>query len=296
MEVTLHNQYATATINSLGAELTHFITHATQHNYIWSGDATFWSGRSPVLFPIIGSLNNNQICINGQYYAMGNHGFARRSQFDVIESSMNHAIFRLKESPSTLELYPFSFTLDLIYTLEGTSLSIDYHVTNTDTQPLPFSLGTHPAFVCPMGETNCLEQWYLEFNQPETLDRIGLKDNLLHLEDCTPYMKNTSILPLTPKDYYSGAIVFKDIRSTSISLKSNDTPEKITLHWKNFPDLGIWQPADAPFICIEPWQGHGDPFGFKGDIFEKPGIITLKPEEVFSACLQIELHNTSNKQ
>lgn len=289
MEITLKNAKVTATINSLGAELTHFILNESNANYMWSGDPAFWTGRSPVLFPLIGSLNEDKILINGHYYSMGNHGFARRSEFELTESSAKRAVFRLTHNSDTLKVYPFTFVLELIYTLKDNCITIDYLVNNTGTDVLPFSLGTHPAFICPTGNTDRLEQWRLEFSHAETLERIGLNGNLIDLNDRTPWMKNSSVLPLVANDYYTGAIVFKDVRSNSIRLVSDATPERITVSWDNLPDLGIWQPADAPFICIEPWQGHGDPLGFTGDISKKPGIVLLEPGKTFEAQLSIAI-------
>lgn len=154
---------------------------------------------------------------------------------------------------------------------------------------MPFQLGTHAAFNCPMGNTTRLEQWSLEFDQPETLSRIGLVNDLLDLDNLELVMDNTTLLPLRSEDFYSSAIVFKSVASNHIALKSALTTESITVSFHNFPDLGIWQPKDAPFLCIEPWYGHGDPIGFSGDIMDKMDMVHLASKETFSAELRIRV-------
>ena len=289
MKITLNNSIIKASIDTLGAELIHLELIASGMDYMWSGDATDWGGRSPVLFPIIGSLNEGTYQLNDQSYRMGNHGFARKSEFTCIDQSDHSATFRLKESATTLGQYPYHFTLDLVYTLIGTSISINYHVTNDSDQLMPFQLGTHPAFNCPIGNTTNLQQWFLEFDQSETLSRIGLVDNLLDLEDLELVMDNTRTLPLKPEDFNVCAMVFKEVASNHITLKSEATTESVTLSFNNFPDLGIWQPKGAPFLCIEPWYGHGDPIGFKGDIMDKISMVHLDSKKTFSAELRIRI-------
>ena len=289
MLIELQNETVLCTVSTLGAELQSFVMKETDQEYIWQGDSTYWSGRSPVLFPIIGSLNGGSISVDGSKYAMGNHGFARKSEFICTEQEAHTATFILEENDTTLSQYPFPFRLSLTYTLIGTALSISYKVTNTGSKIMPFSLGTHPAFNCPMGTTDRLEQWHLIFDKKETLSRIGLKDNLLDIDSLTPWMDNEEHLTLKPEDFYSGAIVYKNIESSHITLESNHTREKVTVSFNNLPDLGIWQPKDAPFLCIEPWQGHGDPVAFKGDITEKMGMIHLNPKDSFEAELRIRI-------
>lgn len=289
MTITLQNDAVRASISSLGAELTHFELLDTNTDYMWRGDPAYWGGRSPVLFPIIGSLNEGAIKIDGQTYHLGNHGFARKTEFDCTTHDDFSATFRLKESDTTLTQYPYKFTLDLIYTLIGTAISIRYVVTNENDRIMPFQLGTHPAFNCPMGSSDTLEDWSLEFEKKETLSRIGLEDNLLALDDLELVMDNTDTLKLKPDYFYKSAMVFKSVASSHVTLKSDKTPETITVSFKNFPDLAFWQPKDAPFLCIEPWYGHGDPLGFKGDIMDKMAMIHLAPNQSYEAELRIRI-------
>lgn len=289
MKIILENDSIKATIDSLGAELIHLTLKDTDYDYMWKGDPAYWGGRSPVLFPIIGSLNEGNILIEGKTYTMGNHGFARKSNFACIGQEAHTATFRLTESEATLAQYPYKFHLDLTYTLIGTAISIQYRVTNKDQASMPFQIGTHPAFNCPMGQTDQLTQWYLEFEKKETLSRIGLKDNLIDFENLTLTMDNSRRLDLNPQQFYTGAIVLKSLASNNVELKSDDTKESITVSWNNLPHMGIWQPEDAPFLCIEPWQGHGDPIGFDGEMKDKPEVVNLGAGKTYEAELRIRI-------
>lgn len=289
MTIILQNDSVKASISSLGAELIHLELRNTNTDYMWKGDPAYWGGRSPVLFPIIGSLNGGSILIDGQSYTLGNHGFARKTEFDCIAHDDLSATFRLTESDLTLSQYPYKFTLDLVYTLIGTAVSIRYVITNKNDQVMPFQIGTHPAFNCPLGASDAFNDWYLEFEKPETLSRIGLEDNLIDFNALELVMDNTCVLPLKPELFYESAMVFKAIASSHVTLKSDLTPEKVTVSFRNLPDIALWQPKDAPFLCIEPWYGHGDPLGFEGDIMEKVGMIHLAAHKSYEAELRIRI-------
>ena len=289
MEIVLSNGIIKATINTLGAELTNLVNLESGFDHMWTGDPAYWTGRSPVLFPIIGSLNGGAVKVDGKSYSMGNHGFARKSEFQCICQDDHSATFRLTPDDAIKGQYPFDFILDLTYTLIGTAVSIGYTVTNSGDAVMPFQLGTHAAFKCPMGNTNRLDQWYLEFEKKETLGWIGLRDNLIDVDNVTPMMADNKILPLTPEQFYEGAIVFKEVQSGHIALKSNATEEMITVSFTNMPDLGIWQPVDAPFLCIEPWKGHGDPVGFQGELIDKMGCVLLEAGKEWTAELRIRI-------
>lgn len=287
MKITLKNQVSTAVIDTLGAELQHFIYN--EYDYMWSGDKSFWGGRSPVLFPIIGSLNEGKLRINNTDYTMGNHGFARNSEFRCISHNDSRAVFELESTEKTLAQYPYHFRLTLAYTLEENQLIIDYTVNNIDTIPLYFQLGTHPAFNCPMDSKTPegLSKWYLEFEKEEYLSRVGLKDNLIDLDTQEVILKGSNKLPLHADLFKDTAMVFLDVHSQSLVLKSDSSKRSVKIAYDNLPILAVWQPYQAPFLCLEPWTGHGDLIGFDGSIENKARMTRLDPKETYKAYLTI---------
>lgn len=290
MYTTLRSGTAEAVINSLGAELSSFKLLATGNEYIWSGNAEFWTGRSPVLFPIIGAARGGEIRTGGNTYSIGNHGFARRSEFTLIEATDTQAVFQLSYNEQTLASYPYRFNLILTYILSGNTLEISYRVENNDEQEILFQLGTHPAFHCPLDGQGTITDYVLEFSEHEQLERLFLSDaGLVISGKSETVLDNGQLLPLSHEMFFDGALVFRDVKSRTIALKSKLSGKSVTVTSKGFPDLGLWQPKNAPFVCIEPWQGIADGEDFTGELKDKTGIITLPQSSQFNSSLTIEI-------
>ena len=148
---------------------------------MWTGNPEFWAGQSPVLFPIVGSVQNETTEINGQVYSFKNHGFARRQEFQLIKKLDNKLVFSLTENEETLKSYPFKFELRLTYTLIDSEVQIAYEVRNTDNQEIYFQLGTHPGFNCPMEDGLSLNDYHLEFSDLEDAKRYFVNNSNLNI-------------------------------------------------------------------------------------------------------------------
>ena len=85
------------------------------------------------------------------------------------------------------------------------------------------------------------------------------------------------------------ALIFKDLKSTFITLKNKKGDHSIKVNFKGFPYLGIWSKAGAPFVCIEPWYGIADKKNFEGDFKEKEGINELVKGEKFNCEFSISV-------
>lgn len=290
MNTQLHNEHITITVNHKGAELIHLIENADNHEYMWSGDAAYWTGRSPVLFPIVGSLVDESTRIDGKTYGMKNHGFARKSEFNCLKVTEDEAVFELTDSKDTYEQYPYHFALRLTYRIEGRTLAIDYEVENQDDISIFYQIGTHPAFKCPMEEGESFNDAEIRFSHDDVLKRYfsNEKSQILpnHHEELS---LNNRALPMKHEDYYEGALIFREVLSDTFTLASTKSQRKVEVKAINFPYLGIWQPKDAPFICIEPWHGLGDEENFHGDFTEKELIVTLQPGEKAGYGLRITI-------
>jgi galactose mutarotase-like enzyme len=290
MNTILRSGAAEAVISTLGAELVSFKKLETGNEYIWSGDAEYWTGRSPVLFPIIGAARGGEIRTGGQNYPIGNHGFARRSEFTLVEATDTQAVFSLSQNEQTLASYPYQFNLVLTYILSGSTLEITYRVDNTDEQEIFFQLGTHPAFNCPVDGQGAITDYYLEFAESENLERLFLSnDGLVISGKSAPVLQEERILPLSHEMFLDGALVFRNVKSGHIALKSKLTDKSVIVTSEGFPDLGLWQPKNAPFVCIEPWQGIADGDDFTGELQDKSGIIALPQGGQFNSSLKIEI-------
>ena len=196
---TIQNDVLSVTVNEVGAELSSIFHKQHQQEYLWSADPAFWAKKSPVLFPIVGTLKKNSYNFEGKLYQLSRHGFAREKVFTVSGQSENAISFSITEDAHTLENYPFRFVFKITYSLQSDQLSVEYDVANTGDIPMYFSVGGHPAFRVPLTQESSYTDYYLEFRAEETAGRwpsisngtklhyyqiaarTGLKNNLLLL-------------------------------------------------------------------------------------------------------------------
>lgn len=286
---TLSNQDISIQIANKGAELQSIYQNLYKLEYLWNGDPLFWGKKSPVLFPIVGELKNKSYIFKGKKYTLNRHGFAREMDFKVTDHNENSVTFSIEANEKTQTVFPFPFVFSVKYTLEENIVDIRYIVKNSGTEKLFFSVGGHPAFKVPMVEETQFEDFYLLFNQNETTGRFPLDTNGLTEQAPTPLLDNQNILHLKKKLFTADAIVLKHIKSTSVTLKSEKTPHGVKVDFKGFPYLGIWETKGGDFLCIEPWHGIADSVNATGNLEEKEGVLSLHPDETFSASFFIEV-------
>ncbi|HLX91776.1 MAG TPA: hypothetical protein VKR32_08845, partial [Puia sp.] len=56
----LENEHIKVEVAAKGAELQSVYHKIFGLEYLWRGDPSFWSKKSPILFPIVGTLKNDQ--------------------------------------------------------------------------------------------------------------------------------------------------------------------------------------------------------------------------------------------
>jgi galactose mutarotase-like enzyme len=289
MNFYLENSVLKITIKSKGAELISLYNKETQLEYMWSGDADFWPKTSPVLFPIVGGLKNNEYSFEGKKYNLTRHGFARENEHEVMQIDATKIVFTLKSNEATIANYPFYFIFSIEYSIENNKLFCKYIVQNTGTHDMYFSVGAHPAFKIPLTNDTSFSDWFLEFNKAETCGVHPINAAGLIEINNVPFLNNTNQLVLTKQLFYKDALVFKNLQSTEISIKSNKSSNGVTMQFEGFPFYGIWNAKDAKFVCLEPWCGIGDAENTTSDITEKEGIEILSPQKTFERIWSVEI-------
>lgn len=272
-----------AEISSHGAELQSF-KNPQGREYIWNGNPEYWNRRSPVLFPIVGSLKDGKYQYQGKEYRLPRHGFARDQEFSLTHSSDNQAVFSLHYNQESLKDYPFQFWLQINYRLLKNTLLIGYSVINDGQNKMAFTLGAHPAFNL---EGN-FSDYTLEFPKSEALQTFPLENGLLSRQKNVIPLKKDGALDLEYSTFENDALVIKNNPGREVVIR--DKSEKIlSVEFDDFPHLGIWTVQDAPFICIEPWYGYSDSVDSSGVLFEKEGMLYLEPGAVFNTNFAIRL-------
>ena len=142
----LENQYLLVEVSEDGAEITKIYNKEDGTDIIWEGNPEFWKRHSPVLFPNVGKTYKNKMLINGEEYTTSQHGFARDSVFECVESTDSMVSFLLNSSEETKKKYPFDFKLFVNYYLEGKEVKVEWKVENTGNETMYFTIGAHPAF------------------------------------------------------------------------------------------------------------------------------------------------------
>lgn len=282
MTTIIKNSILTAEIKHFGAELISLKTNLNKE-YIWEGNPEFWGKHSPVLFPIVGTLKNNSFHHNEIEYHLSRHGFARDMEFELIDATENSATFSLQSSAETVKVYPFEFELQIIYTLRENNLSIIYKVINKGKTAMPFSIGAHPAFALP----NQFKNYVIAFEKDESLEYYLLENDLISNKTKKLEVHDKKI-PLNYKLFEDDALIFKTIKSKSLTILENENPI-LRVHFEDFPSLGIWTKKNAPFICVEPWFGYADTTENSGNLFEKEGIQILESNTTFHSKFSIEI-------
>jgi galactose mutarotase-like enzyme len=272
-----------------GAELQSIYHQQHKLEYLWSGDPSYWAKKSPVLFPIVGGLKGNTYHYKGNGYQLSRHGFARDNDFDLAEQTNTSLTFSLKSDDQTKQVYPFDFLFSVKYTIAEDKVLITFIVENTGDENLLFSVGAHPAFTVPLIEGTDYEDYYLEFNENEDAGRWPLSKDGLIENEVIPFLIRQNKLQLKKELFYKDAIVFKNLKSNSISILSDVTPHGLKVEFTGFPYMGIWAAKDANFVCIEPWCGIADSVNASGNLEDKEGIQTLQPKQQFERTYSIEV-------
>jgi galactose mutarotase-like enzyme len=286
--VEIWNDKLSVTIAKAGAELQHVKHNENGLEYMWSGDPGYWSKHSPILFPIVGALKNNEYLFGGKPYQLGRHGFAREREFQVYEHGETSVSFRLDSDEETFKVYPFEFQLILNYVLHENELSVEYLVINKGAGDMLFSVGGHPAFKVPLANDLAYDDYYLEFAESENSPRWPIAAGGLIQTSAEPFPYNGKRIDLTKDLFAKDAIVFKDLKSTTVSLKSDKSSNGLEFDYTGFPFLGIWAAPQADFVCIEPWCGIADSTDTTQNLPEKEGINRLAEGESFSRTWKVK--------
>lgn len=289
MKHFIENEYLRVGVESLGAQLCSLMTKSNHKEFLWQANPEFWAFHSPVLFPVVGNCIQNKILVDGVEYPMKRHGFARYSEFKLIESKPQKLVFSLEYSSKSLEIYPYKFSLRVEYILLDNQLEIRFEVVNKDAKPVLFSLGAHPAFNVPLNEGESYSDYYIEFEEDDDLKQELFNDSGFFTGKNKPVALEDRKLGLNETLFNEGALVFKILNSRKLILKSLNLPYSVELNFKDFNSLGIWAIPGAPFVCIEPWLGYADNEGELQEFKCKEGIITLERDNTFNAAYSIAI-------
>ncbi|EBF5145997.1 aldose 1-epimerase family protein [Listeria monocytogenes] len=286
--IKLENEVLLVEMKTAGAELTRIFHKDTELEYLWNADSKFWGRHSPVLFPTVGRLVDDTYLVDGKQYHLGQHGFARDRDFQVIEQTENTVRFELDADEDSLAIYPYKFKLSIIYTIEKNTVAVSYEVENTDNKRIYFSIGAHPAFHLPLTNGTTFEDYYLDFGTEENLETLCLEGPYRSGDIKKIVDEPARYLPLSYDLFKNDALIFEALKQKEMTIKSDKTPHFVKVSFPEFPFVGVWTAKPGtPFLCIEPWYGIADGAGESVELRDKAGIEHLEPEAVFASEYEI---------
>ncbi|OJG36787.1 aldose 1-epimerase [Enterococcus devriesei] len=286
MSVTITNDFLEATINEKGAELVSL--RANEIEYIWQADPQYWGRHAPILFPFVGRLKDNQYSYQGKTYPIGQHGFARDKEFKVLEQTKEKVTLVLTSDEETKKVYPFDFSLTVSYEIWGEGVRIRFDVENTGEEEMIFALGGHPAFNIPLTDELQFDDYFIAFSPQKSRVKIPLDGPFTNLDQKTIGQTNTNI-QLSRGLFKEDALIYETRGLNAYTLGSEESSHSVTLAYNNIPYVGLWSPypAEAPFVCIEPWWGFADTVDSNGRLEDKEGMNRLAGNEHFKTEFSI---------
>lgn len=281
----LENEFLTVEIQEMGAELTRIYDRERKREVLWNGDPAYWKRHSPILFPNVGKTYQNTVRIDGKEYPAPQHGFARDTAFRYVGGDASAAVYRMTSDEETRKRYPFDFELEITYRLEGKKVSVEWQVKNCSSKTMYFTIGGHPAFLLEGKK----EDYILKFPGKESLTcvNLDLATGTTREEETWELKLKESACELNDQLFEGDTLIMDQGQVEEAWICRKDGSPCIGVECDGFPNFGIWSVKNAPFVCLEPWAGRCDPFGFQGDISEKPGINRLERNGLFTKMYKV---------
>lgn len=278
---TIANQHLTVTISSFGAELQSVKSNKNGREYLWQGDPEHWSGRAPIMFPVIVRFKDDEFTHKGKRYKMPLLGLGPNFEYRIIEKAKDRISFRLESNHETSKLYPFAFEFEVTYRLEGKRLVNHFTVENLGSETMPFTLGGHPGFVLPNTDGKTREDYALTFSKTQDTDRPIVTDGLIQKKR-VPFLSNESRLPIADPRVPNHGMLLLEHGCERIGVAEKGGPAFVEIEFGDFPNVNIWTPPGKPFVCIEPLIGHHDLQKTPKEISRKTYLSRLSPGETRS--------------
>lgn len=289
--ITISNESLRVSISTKGAEVQSIQDVNTQREYIWSGDAQWWSGHSPILFPIVGGMWNGTCRIDGEEINIPKHGIVRRAEWTAIDVQPSQATFAINSTVASFKTYPFAFNLQVTYTLEGRKLTASFKVKNLSGCDLWFQLGGHPAINLPdWNESDAVDGYLKIEGKTDHVLRAG-EQGCLEPQQYNVPLNEQSLIPISVNTFSNEALIFDESQvKAAIVMDKNANP--VARVESSAPVWLFWQPqgVHTPFVCCEPWYGLCDHQGFEGKVEERPYINCAHSGDTWEGYYAIQLY------
>jgi galactose mutarotase-like enzyme len=222
-------------------------------------------GGIPVLFPSPGKLTSDTFAHKGRIGTdLKQHGFARLMPWRVRSSSGSSLHLELHDDASTLARFPWRFQAQLSFQLQGCCLQLQFHLHNTDSEPLPFALGYHPYFQISDSEKPNVS---ITSRATQAFDNVRKQIVAFAGFDLTQPELDLHLL-----DHNEHACTLT--RPDGSALRMRADPE--------FAVWVVWTLAQRDFVCVEPWTARA------GALSSGHGLLTVDPGQTRTLRVELE--------
>ena len=296
MRQVLENEYLKVSVEDHGAELVSVYDKENEREELWQAKPPYWNRHAPVLFPNVGKHHNDTYRLDGKEYHTSQHGFARDRIFDCISKTESVLIHRLVSDKDTKSYFPFDFELYITHRLEARQLTVEWNVVNKSGETMYFTIGGHPGFNVPILQDSKQTDYYLLFKKGPALSY-----KLVYGDSGTAEAKKVYALDLEEADGYyrcritehmfdRDAFIFDDTQVEWVGIGYPNGTPYVAMECEGFTNFGIWTMPGGPYICLEPWMGRCDDYGFEEDITEKEDIIALEKGKTFEKSYRLTFY------
>jgi galactose mutarotase-like enzyme len=292
MLYSVENESFKISVDTKGAQLMSVLSKKTGVEYIWQGDAKYWTGRAYNLFPFIGRMFEGVFTYDNKTYPSRSHGLARYYEFILEEQTENSLTFLFTDNEETKKEYPFSFEYRVTFLLDGNSLTTKYTATNKDSKEMLCAFGGHPGINVPFGN-GTFEEYYLDFGKKTDVRRqlLGPGDLFMADKTATYELVDGVKLPLRHDLFDHDAIILENT-SGEVSVRCDKESRFVTMKYSDYPFIGFWHACktDAPYVCLEPWSALPAIDGKIVELENKPHMIKIAVGKSASKSFTLEFH------
>ena len=285
MIYVIENEEIKVSVDSHGAELVSAVGK-DGYEYVWQGDAEYWDGHSPVLFPHCGKILDGKYTTGGVEYRMNAHGLARDFEFSPTRVTKTELVLTLTANEETKKIYPFDFALTARFAVEDNALVAEFTVENKGDKVMPYMFGWHPAFTLDNAGGSAIGEYKLSMNAGESVSWYPLQHGCFVRPYGEDYATPSGEYYLNEKEIYDNdTMIFVGVGERAV-LSCEKENHDVDFTWsKNLPYFCIWKAphSEARFVCLEPWSDvPGD--GETAENFDVKRMSRLAPgaEEVYS--------------
>lgn len=237
INLELSSSFLKARISSLGAELVS-LHDSEDFERIHQPDG-LWNESAPLLFPIVGRMQDSCYLAGGEKHEMEIHGFLRKRDFEVESATSSSAV--LSYESSLEEGYPFSFRFTAGYKIVDNRLEISYQVKNKGQRDMYYALGFHPGLRLKKDISS-----YSLF--PSSFTENLMAPSCLSLEE----RRERALGVLSHDLFDNDALVFVDVPSSYSLLEEGRSYVDFFVEGFDVLTLWHWPKREEDYICIEP--------------------------------------------